>query len=198
MPGAYTVALTSNGKVLDSKPLKVLFDPDVKFAAGEQEKYNAMITDLQSLQARGVKVANALNALHPQMADVGQKVAASGTVPATVKSQFESFNKEYDAVRKKFGVPLPVAAAGGRGGGGGRGGPPIDPENVLGKTAALRTAVVGIWETPSASLTRQYNVSKVELPQAITQANAELARATAMSATLKKYDITLNAPPAVK
>jgi photosystem II stability/assembly factor-like uncharacterized protein len=198
MPGAYTVALTSNGKVLDSKPLKLLFDPDVKFAAGEQEKYNAMVTDLQSLQAHGVKVANALNALHPQMADVGQKVTASSTVPATVKAQFESFNKQYEAVRKKFGVPLPVAAAGGRGAGGGRGGPPIDPENVLGKTAALRTAVVGIWETPSASLTRQYSVSKVELPKAIAQANAVLARAIAMSATLKKYDITLNAPAAGK
>jgi hypothetical protein len=41
-------------------------------------------------------------------------------------------------------------------------------------------------------------VSKVELPQAIAQANAVLARAIAMSATLKKYDITLNAPAAGK
>ena len=51
MPGTYTVALTSrHGKVLDSKPLKIVFDPDVQFAAGEHERYNAIVTDLHSLQ----------------------------------------------------------------------------------------------------------------------------------------------------
>jgi hypothetical protein len=198
LPGTYTVALTSNGKVLDSKPLKVVFDPDVRFAAGEHEKYNTIVNDLQTLQARGVKVATALNTLHPQMTDAAQKVASNSSVPANIKSQFESLNKEYDAVRKKFGVPIPAPNAGGRGGGGGRGGAPFDPDNVLGRTSSLRTAIMGIWETPSASLTRQYATLKTEMPQAIAQANAVLARATAMSQTLKKYDITLNVPPVVK
>ena len=34
LPGTYTVALMSGTKVLDSKPLKIVFDPDVHFAAG--------------------------------------------------------------------------------------------------------------------------------------------------------------------
>jgi hypothetical protein len=195
MPGTYTVALTSNGKVLDSKPLRIVFDPDVKFAAGEHEKYNVMLADLQSLQARGVKVASALNALHPQMADVAKKLASTSSVPANVKAQFDALNKEYESVRKKFGVPLPAPAAGGRGGGGGRGGAPYDPENVLGRTSALRTSVMSVWEAPSAALTRQYATLKVEMPQAITQGNSVLTRATALSQTLKKYDIALTVPP---
>jgi hypothetical protein len=197
MPGVYTVALTSNGKVLDSKPMKVSFDPDVKFAAGEHEKYNAVVADLTSLQAKGVKAASALNTLHPQMADVGKKVADKSDIPASVKSQFEALNKEYEAVRKKFGVPINAAPAGGRGGGGGRGGA-VDPENVLGRTSALRNAVMGIWETPSAALTRQAAEAKVELPKAIADANAVLTKAATMSQTLKKYDIVLTVPPTVK
>jgi hypothetical protein len=197
MPGVYTVALTSNGKVLDSKSMKVSFDPDVKFAAGEHEKYNGMIADLTSLQAKGVKAASALNTLHPQMADVGKKVADKSDIPASVKSQFEALNKEYEAVRKKFGVPINAAPAGGRGGGGGRGGA-VDPENVLGRTSGLRNAVMGIWETPSAALTRQAAEAKVELPKAIADANAVLTKAATMSQTLKKYDIVLTVPPTVK
>lgn len=200
LPGTYTVALTSNGKVLDSKPVKVVFDPDVKFAAGEHEKYNSALDELQALQARGVKTATALNALYPQMADVAKKVAEGSNVPANVKTQFETLNKDFDAVRKKFGVPLPApGAAGGRGGGGGgRGGAGANPENVLGRTTALRNGIMGIWEPPSGALSRQVNEVKLELPKAITDANAVLSRATTVSNTLKKYDITLTVPPAPK
>lgn len=198
MPGVYTVALTSNGKSLDTKQLKVVFDPDVKFVAGEHEKYNTVVTDLGTLQVRAVKVASALNTLHPQMADVAKKVADNANVPAAVKAQFDAFNKQYEAARKKFGVPLPVPAAGGRGGGGGRGGAAADPENVLARATNLRNQIAGIWETPSASLTRQAGDVKLDLPKAITEGNAVLTRAEAMSQALKKYDITLNAPSPIK
>ena len=57
---------------------------------------------------------------------------------------------------------------------------------------------MGIWETPSASLVRQYNEVKLALPKAVTDANALLGRAAGVSQSLKKYDITLNVPPAVK
>jgi hypothetical protein len=130
------------------------------------------------------------------MAEVAKKVADNGSIPANVKAQWEALSKDYESVRKKFGVPLNAAPAGGRGGGGGRGGAAADPDNVLAKTSSLRTAVMGIWESPSAALMRQYSEAKVDLPAAITAANAVIARASAMSQTLKKYDITLTAPTA--
>ena len=191
----------SGTKVLDSKPLKIVPDPDVKFAAGESERYNVVVDDLHSLQRRGVAVAAALNALHPQMADAATKVSGNSAIPASVKSQFESLNKEYEAIRKKFGVPLNAPPAGGRGGGGGgggRGGGGFDPENVLGRTSALKNALAGIWEVPSASMMRQYTDVKLALPKAITDANALLVKAASVSQALKKYDITLTVPPAPK
>jgi hypothetical protein len=39
---------------------------------------------------------------------------------------------------------------------------------------------------------------KIALPKAVADANALLGRATGISQSLKKYDITLNVPPAVK
>jgi len=196
--GTYTVALMSGTKSLDSRPLKVILDPDVHFAAGEYEKYTATVNDLHALQRRGVAVAGALNTLFPQMADVAKKVGESTAVPAAIKTQFTSLNKDFDAVRKKFGVPAAAPAAGRGGGGGGRGGAAPDPENVLAKASSLKTALAGIWETPSASSQRQYAEVKLGLPKAVAEANAVLGRAGALSQALKKYDITLTVPPSVK
>src|SRR6185295_15821932 len=97
----------------------------------------------------------------------------NSSVPSNVKTQFETLNKEFEAVRKKFGVPIPVPQAGGRGGGGGggRGGGGPDPENVLARASTLKTQLAGVWETPSASLTRQYNDVRIALPKAVAEAN---------------------------
>jgi len=135
----------------------------------------------------------ALNTVYGQLADVSKKIGEKSDVPANVKTQFEAFQKDMDVTRKKFGVPL-NQNAGGRGGGGGRGGA-VDPENVLAREAGLKQALMGVWEAPSASMVRQYNQVKLELPKATADANALLARATSLSQALKKYDITLNVPP---
>ncbi len=196
MPGTYTVALTSGGKVLDSKALKLSFDPAVHFAPGAHDRYTAIVSDLHALQRRGVAAASALNTLHAQFADVSKKLAGNTAVPANVTSQFAALTKSMDVVRKKFGVPLNLGA-GGRGGGGGRGAAP-DPENVLARTTSLKTQLMAVWEAPSASSVRQYNDVKVALPKAIADANALLTRAAAMSQALKTYDVTLTVPPTVR
>jgi photosystem II stability/assembly factor-like uncharacterized protein len=198
LPGTYTVSLMSGGRPIDSKPLRIAFDPDVQFAAGEHEKYNAIVMDLHSMQRRGVTIATALNTLYPQMTDVAKKLSDSSGVPAKTKAQFDSLNKDFESLRKRFGVPIPVPAAGGRGGGGGRGGPPPDPENVLARTVTLKNQLVSVWETPSAAMVGQYTEAKADLPKAVADANAWLGRAATVSQALKKYDITLTVPPVVK
>jgi hypothetical protein len=69
---------------------------------------------------------------------------------------------------------------------------------VLGRTSALKNALAGIWEVPSASMMRQYTELKLALPKAITDANALLVKAASVSQALKKYDITLTVPSAPK
>ena len=196
LPGTYTVALTSGGKVLDSKPLKLVFDPDVHFAQAEQVRYNAIVTDLHTLLRRATAAAVALNTLYPQMSVVSKKLGESSTVPASVKMQFDALSKQLDTVRAKFGVPLP--APGGRGGGGGGRGAAVDPENVLGRASALKQSLMGVWEPPSAAMVRQYDAVRLALPRAVAEADAVLTRAASVSQALARYDITLTVPPAAK
>jgi len=198
MPATYTVSLVEGGKVVDSKHLKVAFDPDVHFAPGEHERYNAIVVDLHAVQRRGTEAAGALNKLYPQMTDAAKKVGENSSIPANVKTQFESLNKEFDAVRKKFGVPLNAGGAGRGGGGGGGRGAAADPENVLARTSGLKNQLMSVWEAPSASMVRQYTEVKLAMPKAVTDANALLTRAASVSQALKKYDITLTVPPPVK
>ena len=193
LPGTYTVALTSGGKVLDSKPLKITFDPDVHFAPAEQRYYNSVVADLHALQRRATATAVALNSLYPQVSGVAKKLGEKSDVPASVKSQFDALSKQIDSVRVKFGVPLPAPVGRGGGGGGGRGGA-VDPENVFARTSALKQSLMGVWEPPSAASVRQYNELKLSLPKAVAEANAVLARAATVSQALKKYDVTLTVP----
>jgi hypothetical protein len=113
------------------------------------------------------------------------------------KTQFDALNKQFDAVRVKFGVPLP--APGGRGGGGGGGGRGnVDRDNVLNQLSDLKVGVLAIWEAPTAAIVRQSVAARTAVQQAVTEANAFLTKAAALSPSLKSHDITLTVPAPVK
>jgi photosystem II stability/assembly factor-like uncharacterized protein len=196
MPGTYTVSLMAGGKTLDSKTMKVNMDPAVQLAEATRRRYDAIVVELHDAQRAGTMTANALNALYPQVTAAATKLKDMNNVPAAVKSQFDAFNKELDAVRVKFGVPLGAGGRGGGGGGGGRGG--ADPENVLARASALKGAVMGVWETPSEATVRQSADARAALQRAVVEANALMAKAMTMSQTLKPYDITLTRPAPAK
>ena len=108
-----------------------------------------------------------------------------------MKNQFADVNKQFDSVRVKFGVGA-AAAAGRGGGGGGRGG--ADPSNALARAGAVKSAIMGIWETPSAGMLKQSADAKAALAQAIGEADALMPKIAAVSQALKKYDVTLTVP----
>ena len=66
--------------------------------------------------------------------------------------------------------------------------------DYTGTELTLKTTFGGIWETPSDALMKRYTDVKAALPAAIAQANAVVARATAMAPTLKHYGVELNIP----
>jgi hypothetical protein len=193
VPGTYNVSLLAGGKAVDTRPLHIIMDPQVHLTVAERDRYNAVIMDLHELQGRGTKTASKLSAIFTQMAGVAAKVKDNTAMPASVKTEFDAFAKDFDSLRVKFGVAATPAggrgAAGGGGGGGGRGGG--DPHNVLARTGTVKSQIMGIWEVPSPAMVKQYTAAKADLPKAMAAADAFVARAAVMSATLKKYDITL-------
>jgi hypothetical protein len=199
LPGTYTVALLVDGKSVDTKPLRIVMDPAVTMADAQRRRYNEIVTDLHDLQRRGMEMAAKLNALHPQMVDAASKVSAS-SASAAAKAQFEALDRDYQALRVKFGVPMPApGAAGGRGGGGGgggRGGGAGDlQQNLVARVGAIKNQIMGIWEMPSEALVKQYADIRLTLPKAITDANAILARARTLGTTLGSSGVTLTVPP---
>jgi photosystem II stability/assembly factor-like uncharacterized protein len=200
MPGTYNVALIVDGKTIDTKPLKIVSDPGVTMTDVQRRRYNEIVMDLHDIQRRGMQMTNALNPFYTQMSDIAGKIGGMSNVPAPVKAQFDALNKEFDAVRVKFGVPPPAPPQGGRGGGGGGfgGGGGGSPADLVSRTANLKGAMAGIWEMPSDALVKQYNDVKLALPKALADANALLVKAMPVSQALKKYDLALTVPSPVK
>jgi hypothetical protein len=173
--------------------MRIIMDPAARLAGAERTRWNAIATELHDVQRRGNEVQASLNTLHPQMVDIAGKIGGMTNVPASLKSQFESLNKDYDAVRVKFGVPAGPPAAGRGGGGGGRGGGAAD-QNVLARVGASKAAIMGIWEAPSDAVSRQAASARTSLLAAISEANSVIARARTVSSALKGYNVTLNVP----
>lgn len=195
-PGTYTVQLVAGGNILDSKQLRIVGDPAVRLADAERRRYDDVANDLHELQRRAAAVQTALAGLDRDVTGAAPKVRDDASIPAGVKADFDAFAKALDAAKKKFGVV--VAASGGGRGGGGRGGAPVDPENVLGQLTQAKTGVLAFWETPSPVMMRQYAEAKRQLPGAVAEANAVIARASTVSEALKAHGIIINVPAVVR
>jgi hypothetical protein len=215
LPGTYTVALVSDGKVVQSKPLTIVMDPEVALSGTARTAYNTLLLDLHDALQRGTDVAARLATLDAEMLKVSSRVD-SGSVSAASKTQYAAVRKDLDAVRVKFGQnPGGAGAGGGRGGGagggrgGGAGGATPDAQaafaqqaaaaqqaNALGRLTTAKTAIQNLWETPSAALVKQATDAKAALAVAVTEANALMARARALSNQLGRDNVTILVPPA--
>ena len=198
MPGNYNVSLMVDGQSAGSKTMNIMLDPANPMSAVQRQRYYDIVMDLHQLQVRGTAAASALTPLFPQMTELAEKIGGMSNVPDAVKTQFAAVQKEFDAVRAKFGVP-PAAGGGGFGGrGGGGGGGAANAANVLGRAGTIKGRIMSFYDMPSDALMAQYADVRISLPRAVTEVNAFLAKATALSQALAKYGVTLTVPPAIR
>src|SRR6185503_4765505 len=87
-PGSYTVALIAGTRTLDSKPMRIIMDPEVRMTVAERTRWNAIAAELHDVQRRGNEIQQQLNTLHPQMTSVAGSLASNTSVPAGTKAQF--------------------------------------------------------------------------------------------------------------
>ena len=200
MPGKYTVALVVDSRVVETKPLTIVMDPQVQLNGDARKRYNALLMELHMMQRQGADMATQLTTVNGELAKVAPKVDSS-TAPAAVKAQFAVLRKDFDTLRQKFGVGAPAlgtfgfaGGGGGGGGGGGRGGAAAAPGNVLGQLSAVKGSIMSVWESPSDALVKQANVAKAAVPSAIDEANAFLSKARAISQSLSSHGVTMLVP----
>jgi len=191
LPGTYTVALVVDGKTVESKPLTIVMDPQVQLTAAQRVAYNALATELHSAQQAGAAAAAPMTALLAEVRKVVAKMDSTPTLADSVKTQFAAFRKDFDAVRAKLGAGAPVVAFGpGGGGGGGGAGFGANDANVLARLGAVKSGMLGVWESPSESVQRQATSAKAAVEAAVTESKTFMARARAMSALLAANGIT--------
>jgi photosystem II stability/assembly factor-like uncharacterized protein len=197
LAGTYNVSLVVDGKTIETKPLRVLGDPEVVLTSVERKKMFDMAMEMHDLQRRAAETANVLGPINQQLPEIAKTIASRTDVPADVKSSFEAFNKEMTAAMQRFAA---AAGGGGRGGGGGggggggRGGGGAEP-NPLARIAVAKNGLMA--GMPATAQTLQaYTDAKAQAPKAIADADALVAKAAAVSATLAKHNITLKVPPA--
>jgi hypothetical protein len=191
LPGTYNVTLIVDGKTLETKPLRVMADKDVVLTDAERKRLYDMAMELHGLQKRANDVIASIVPMSRQLPEVRKQVASNTGLPADVKSQFEAFDKELTALQTKL---VPQGGGGRGGGGGGRGGADPSPIGRLGQ--AKNGMMGGMW--PTKVTLDAYDEAKKGVPAAITEANALITKAQALSASLAKHNITLTVPPPTK
>ena len=190
LPGVYHVALIVDGKTVETKPLRVVDDPEMALTSVERKKLFDMAMEMHELQKRGVEVANALTPLNTKVAELASQVTGSTEIPADLKASFDQLNKELAELMPKFAQPTGGRGGGGAGaagGGAGRGGA---NESVMAQVAQAKNGLMGgMW--PGEQTTKAYAEVKTKLPKAVADATALIARAQTLSTALTRYNITL-------
>jgi photosystem II stability/assembly factor-like uncharacterized protein len=186
LPGVYNVSLIVEGKAVESRPLRVMADPEVQLTEAERKRMFEMASELHELHGRATETSNALVAINRQLPEISKTIAGRTDLPSEVTSSYEAMEKELRGIITQLTPP-----AGGRGaGGGGRGGAPDTP------IARLTQAKAGLMATmPTTAQTLDaYKRAKAEVPKAIAEASGLLAKIQTVSAALAKHNITLTLP----
>lgn len=190
LPGTYSVALMVDGKEVERKSLEIVMDPEVQLTGAARVAYNSAAMTLHTAHANGAAAAAPLAALQQQMRTVSAQVDSSSRLSAEVKAEFKAFQREFDALRGKFGVGAP---AGGPGGGGGfaAAAAAANQANVLGRVAQTKNNLLAVWEAPSDALTQQAAAAQRDLAAAVAEAQAFMPKAREMSGKLAAGGVTM-------
>jgi hypothetical protein len=187
LPGVYSVALVVDGKPIDTRPLRVVADPEVSLTEGERKRMFEMAMEMHDWQRRVADVNATLAGINRQMPGIQKSLEGRSDLPADVKSTFEAIDKSLLDTTAKLAPPQ-----GGRGGGGG-GGRGAAADSPVTRLNQAKNGLMG--GMPATALTHDaYKRAKAEVPKALEEAQALLNRVQALSAALAKHNITLSVP----
>src|SRR5262245_1669159 len=187
--GTYRIALVVDGKTVDTKTLRVTDDPEVALTQADRKRMYDAAMELHALQRRITEAGTAHAALTRQINETTTAMGSRNDVPADVKTSVESFSKELAALAPKLTLP-----AGGRGGGGGRGGP---TESLAAKLNQAKNGYMAT-KTPGEQTTTAAADVKAQLPKALADLNAVIAKAATLKDSLARYNLTLTVPEPIK
>ena len=189
LPGPYRVALMVNGKEAASRSLTVLGEPDIHIS---DEDRKARFEALKQFQVLGNQVQHAQAALRRTDGQLGQIKAAikdTASVAAPLRAALDSVMKSLDPLKKKFGVGFDFGAAN------------FDFEafrkNLGFRVGNTGGGIEGSTSLPTEVQRRQLEELRTEVPAAVAEVNAFLARLPGLYKQLAEAGVYPVAPKAV-
>ena len=196
LPGTYTVSLVIDGKTVDSKPLRVVADPEVTLTEAERKKMFDMAMEMHELQRRATEVATGMGPLNTRLAELAKEVGSKTDLPADLKASVETLQKDVAALAPKMTLPLGGGRFGGGGGGGGRGGGAGD--SLVARVGQAKNGLMGsLWPTENHDARLHRVEGAVARRRSPTRTRSSCAPRTLGSA-LTKHSLTLTAPTPIK
>jgi photosystem II stability/assembly factor-like uncharacterized protein len=189
LAGTYNVSLVVDGKTLESRPLKVMADPEVILTEAERKKLFDMAMELHELQRRANEVAAGIGPLNTRLSELSKEAASKSDLPADLKASVDTLQKDVAELAPKLAMRLFGGRGGGRGGGA--------ADSLVARLAQAKTVLMGgMW--PNEASMRAYTDSKAQLPKAIADANVLFTRAATLGSALSRHSLTLTAPTPIK
>jgi photosystem II stability/assembly factor-like uncharacterized protein len=184
--GVYNIALIVDGKMVDTKPLRVNEDPEVVLTQVERKRQYDMAMEVHAWQPRLNEASAAHASLMRQINELSTTVASRSDVPADVKAAIDSLKGDLAALAPKLTAP----AGRGGGGGGGRG---VGQDSLIARVGQAKNGYMA-GMTPGEQTTRAYSEIRSQAPKALTDINAAIAKASTLSAKLASLNLTLTVP----
>ena len=111
LPGVYSVSLIVDGKPIETRPLRVMADPEVSLTEAERKRLFDMALEMHDLQRRVSDVNGAFTAVNRQIPAIQKTIEGRSDLPGDVKTSFESVDKSLLEMTATLAQPV-----GGRGG----------------------------------------------------------------------------------
>jgi hypothetical protein len=184
LPGVYKATLTVDGRDVQSIDVTVKGDPDIQITDADRRMWHDTAADLHQVQAKANEAAEMVQTTYAQFTTLQQQTRGATLAP-NVKQSLDALGKEFEVARRRLGL-----AGGGFGGGFGG-----NTENVRGRVGQLKGAIMGATATPTTTQLMQIREVKAALPIVIDQANATVARLSAVAKELVGSGVLF---PAVK
>jgi photosystem II stability/assembly factor-like uncharacterized protein len=181
LPGVYQVALNVDGKAEGARPLTVNGDPEIQISDADRHTLFQISQEIHALHGRINAAADALNGMFDQMRQIRSAVGKAETVPADLKTRVDSVRVALDSLRQRV-----------------VGGPGFARFNSLrGGVVRLKGAVLNVTALPTETQMHQLEELRTDVPKAIGDVNALVARFKPLLDELARQGIYPAAPKGV-
>ena len=181
LPGVYSVKLLVDGTEAASTSLEVKGDPSIAVSDADRRTHFDTVMALHDLQRQANAGHEAITILNEQLEAVKTRIKTANA-PPEVKTAVDEFEKELAQVKPRFGVGVT-----------GFGGAQM-MQNVRMRIGMLKGQIMGSTSLPTETQMRQLADGRKALVSAIDEANAVIAKASALYQTLAASNVLMEIP----